>query len=200
METFFIRTAEEKDAKEIHDIYSYYVENTAITFSTENQSVEEYKKQIAETKKAYPYFVAQGSNGRILGFIYGHQLRPHEAYKWNVESTVYLAPDAPKRRGIGTALYKKFLETLSLQGFKYDYGVITSENTASIEMHKKLGFREIGNFQNAGNKDGKWHGIFWMQIQVGEISENPAAPVPFSKLKIQQECKIKTAKIARLLS
>ena len=51
MENFSIRIAEEKDAKEIHDIYDYYVKNTAVTFSTENPTVEEYKKQIAETKK-----------------------------------------------------------------------------------------------------------------------------------------------------
>lgn len=154
METFSIRIAEEKDAKEIHDIYDYYVKNTVITFSTENPSIEEFKKQIAVTKKVYPYFVAQDSNGKILGFIYGHQLRPHESYKWNVESTIYLSPDAPKRCGIGTSLYKKFMETLSRQGFKYVYGIITSENKASFSMHKKLGFKEIGNFPNAGNKNG----------------------------------------------
>lgn len=51
MENFSIRIAEEKDAKEIHDIYDYYVKNTAVTFSTENPTVEEYKKQISETKK-----------------------------------------------------------------------------------------------------------------------------------------------------
>ena len=53
METFSIRIAEEKDAKEIHDIYDYYVKNTVITFSTENPSIEEFKKQIAVTKKFY---------------------------------------------------------------------------------------------------------------------------------------------------
>ena len=72
MENFSIRIAEEKDAKEIHDIYDYYVKNTAVTFSTENPTVEEYKKQIAETKKNSPSCVAQDSNGKILGFIYGH--------------------------------------------------------------------------------------------------------------------------------
>lgn len=53
MENFSIRIAEEKDAKEIHDIYDYYVKNTAVTFSTENPTVEEYKKQISETKKKF---------------------------------------------------------------------------------------------------------------------------------------------------
>lgn len=119
-----------------------------------------------------------------MGFIYGHQLRPHESYKWNVESTVYLSSDAPKRCGIGTALYKKFMETLSRQGFKYVYGVITSENKVSVSMHKKLGFKEIGNFPNAGNKNGKWYGISWLQMQLGEISENPKEPIPFSEFKI----------------
>ena len=56
MENFSIRIAEEKDAKEIHDIYDYYVKNTAVTFSTENPTVEEYKKQIAETKKKLSLF------------------------------------------------------------------------------------------------------------------------------------------------
>ncbi len=174
-----IRIAQEKDAKAIHDIYDYYVKMTTATFSTENLSVDEYKQKIVNVKKIYPFYVAEYFDGKILGFVYGSRLRPHDAYRWNVESSLYLSYDAPKRCGIGTALYNKFIETLSLQGFKYVYGVITSENLASLEFHKKLNFCEVGRFSNMGNKFGKWYGIVWMQKQLNKISENPTEPIPF---------------------
>ncbi|MGN0728232.1 GNAT family N-acetyltransferase [Treponema sp.] len=182
MQNFSIRKAEEKDAPEICAIYRWYVENTSVTFSTQAPTEDECRKSICEIQKMYPYFVALSSDGKIIGFVYGHQLRPHEAYKWNVEATIYLSHQAPMRQGIGSALYKKFIETLSRQGFKYVYGVITSGNKASLEMHKKLGFQEIGKFPNAGNKAGKWQDIVWMQKQLGEATENPPEPLPFSML------------------
>ena len=61
-----IRVAEEKDAAALVEIYSYYVEKTAITFEYETPSTEEFAERIHNIKEKYPYIVAE-ENGEILG-------------------------------------------------------------------------------------------------------------------------------------
>lgn len=168
-----IREAEVTDAKAICDIYGYYVANTYVTFSEVNPSVKDYENSIVNTKKDYPYIVAEDSNGRILGMAYGGRVRPHDAYKYAVETTIYLAHDVPRQTGIGTALYGELEQRLKEMGYKFMYGVITDENEASIAFHKALGFEEVGHFTDIGYKFGNWKGIKWLRKQIGPLSEMP---------------------------
>ncbi|SFN40706.1 phosphinothricin acetyltransferase [Pseudobutyrivibrio sp. UC1225] len=166
-----IRDAVEADAKAIHDIYGYYAENTAVTFTEQNPSVEEYRQSIIDTKKAYPYIVACDESGKVLGMAYGGQVRHHDAYKFSVETTIYVANDAPKRQGIGSKLYTALEERLSAMGYKFMYGVITDDNEPSIALHKALGFEEVGHFKDIGYKFGKWKGIVWYRKQIGSLDD-----------------------------
>lgn len=180
---FTIRVAQEDDAEAVHDIYGAYLDDENVTFTVDNPSVEEYREKIVRTKKRYPFFIAQDRNGKILGYIHGSPLRPHDAYKWNVESTIMLAPDAPRRQGIATALYETFNEALKKQGYQFVYGVIVDTNEASYQLHKSLGFAEVGHFEQAGYKLGKWRGIIWFQKQLGEIEKEPQEPIPFHEIE-----------------
>lgn len=180
MENYTIRVAEETDAKAVHDIYGAYVDGENVTFTIDNPSVEDYRQKIIKTKKTYPFYIAEAPDGKILGYVYGSPLRPHDAYQWNVESTIMLAPDAPRRQGIATALYTKFMETLRLQHFQFVYGVLVDTNEPSIALHESLGFKEVGHFYNAGFKLGKWRGILWMQKQIGNLEAEEL--IPFSEI------------------
>lgn len=168
---FIIREADLSDAQAIHDIYGYYVENTCVTFSEVNPSVEAYAESIKEVKKTYPYFVAEDEEGKVVGMVYGGKLRHHDAYIWNVESTIYLSPDCPKHQGIGKALYLKFMDELAKMGYKYVYGVIEDQNEISIQMHEALGFEKVGHFTNIGYKFGAWRGIVWYRKQISDLSD-----------------------------
>lgn len=95
-----IRLAKETDAKAVHDIYGAYVPLDYVTFTVENPDIESYRRKITTTLEKYPFLIAEDSTGKVLGYVYGSALRPHDAYQWNVEWTIVLAPDAPKRRGI----------------------------------------------------------------------------------------------------
>ena len=178
-----IRMATEKDAKEVHDIYGAYVPLDYVTFTVENPDVESYRDKIINTLKKYPFLIAEQDDGKILGYVYGSPLRPHDAYQWNVEWTIVLAPDAPKRQGIATALYEKFSEILAMQGYRYIYGVLVDNNEASIGLHKSLGFSEVGHFDNAGYKMGAWRGILWMVKEISITDEEPKRPLLLSELK-----------------
>lgn len=177
-----IRSAEERDAKAVHDIYGAYVPLDYVTFTVDNPDVESYRQKIVDTLEKYPFLVAENDDGKILGYAYGSSLRPHDAYQWNVEWTIILAPDAPKRSGIATALYNEFAEILVKQGYRYIYGVLVDTNTASLAFHKSLGFTEVGHFENAGFKLGAWRGIRWLVKRIGESEGEPKTPLKLSEV------------------
>lgn len=179
---YTIRMATEKDALAVHDIYGAYVPLDYVTFTVENPDVESYRKKIVTTLEKYPFVVAEDENGKILGYACGSPLRPHDAYQWNVEWTIMLAPDAPKRQGIATALYNEFAHILAKQGYRYIYGVLVDTNEASIALHKALGFTQVGHFENAGFKLGEWRGIVWFVKQIGNPDEAPHTPLPVSQV------------------
>ena len=177
-----IRFANEKDAKAVHDIYGAYVPLDYVTFTVDNPDVESYRQKIINTLEHYPFLVAENAEGNILGYVYGSPLRPHDAYQWNVEWTIVLAKDAPRRQGIASALYREFAAILERQGYRYIYGVLVDTNEASFEFHKSLGFSEVGHFENAGFKLGAWRGIRWMVKQIGASEGEPQKPLKLSEV------------------
>lgn len=185
---YVIRVATPEDAQIVHDIYGAYVEGEHVTFTEENPSVEAYREKIIHTLEKYPFFIAQDENGKVLGYINGSPLRPHDAYKWNVESTIMLAEDAPRRAGIASKLYEKFNEALQKQGYQYVYAVIVDTNEASIALHNALGFETVGHFHKAGYKNGKWKGIVWMNKAIGVAGKEPVDPVGFLMSSNSDNC------------
>lgn len=177
-----IRFASEKDAKAVHDIYGAYVPLDSVTFTANNPNVEAYRQKIIRTLERYPFLIAENAAGEVLGYVCGSQLRPHDAYQWNVEWTIALSPKAPKRQGIGSALYREFASILAQQGYQYIYGVLVDTNTASFAFHKSLGFDEVGHFENAGFKLGAWRGIRWMVKKIGTFEGEPQAPLKLSEV------------------
>ncbi len=173
-----IRVAGKADAPFVHDLYGYYVANTNVTFSTENPSVEEYEHKIEKTLAAYPFYILE-SDGVPCGFAYAGQIRPHEAYRWTAEATIYLAPDAPRRKGLGRTLYQKLLDTLQEQGVQTVFGVITATNEPSVRLHESMGFETVGNFRRMGNKGGEWLDVLWMQKTLNVLPDLAEPPVPF---------------------
>lgn len=100
-----IRSALKEDMQELVTIYSYYVENTAITFEYEVPSVEEFTNRYQNVIKKYPYIVAL-INDKIVGYAYVSPFKSRAAYDWAVETSIYCHKDYQKQ-GIGKALYSK---------------------------------------------------------------------------------------------
>ena len=179
-----IRVATKHDAQFVHDIYGYYVQNTNVTFSTANPSVEAYAVKIEKTLADYPFYILE-VDGVPGGFAYAGPIRPHEAYRWTAEATIYLTPEAPKQQGLGRLLYQKLLDTLLVQGIQTVFGVITATNEPSLKMHVSMDFTEVGRFQRMGNKRGKWLDVVWMQKTLAVLRDTPNPPIPFSQLAAQ---------------
>lgn len=177
-----IRLATLADAQAILDIYAPYVRDTTLTFMSTVPTIEEFEARVAQIQSHYPYLVAT-SNDQVVGFAYANEVRPHDAYRWNAELSIYL-DERYHRRGIATALYTALLQILRTQGFVNLYAVITVPNEASIALHRHFGFTETGMFKDTGFKFGEWRDVIWMHHRI-EGALDPRThglPIPIGEL------------------
>lgn len=173
-----IRPARAEDAPAIAAIYGHYVRETAVTFACHEYSADDYAAQIAEGH--YPFLVCE-EEGQVMGFAYAGAFRVKEAFRWDVELTIYLRPGS-EGRGLGAKLMDGLLKLLRRQGYLLAYSCITLPNERSIGLHKHFGFEELGVFPRTGYKLGAWRDVIWLQLFLGEYSDSPAEPTPFHAL------------------
>ena len=177
-----IRFAKESDARALLKIYQQYIDTT-VTFEYVLPSEEEFQRRIREFSEMYPYLVCE-EDGNIIGYAYAHRAFERAAFQWDAEVSIYLDRDA-RGKGIGTALYEKILDILQKQNFCICYAKINDDNKASIMMHEKYGFRQIGAKRNCGYKFGKWHSIIFFEKQLNEFSVPPKPIIPISELNYE---------------
>ncbi|WP_196000131.1 GNAT family N-acetyltransferase [Clostridium sp. 1001271B_151109_B4] len=175
-----IRIAKAEDAKELLEIYKYYVENTTITFEYETPTVKEFENRIKNTLVRYPYLVAEDNN-KICGYAYANAFKGRRAYDWSVETSIYIQNDN-SRSGIGTLLYNELERYLKLQNIININACITYPNKQSENFHKKFGYKTVAHFNKCGYKFGQWKDVVWMEKFIGDHVDNPANLIPFSKL------------------
>ena len=196
MEDISIRTAAPKDAKELLDIYSYYVEKTAVTYEYDVPGIEEFKRRIEDTLEKYPYIVAvenvidedgagnvmnkDSHKGRIVGYVYAGCFKSRAAYDWSVETSIYVDKDA-RKMGIGKMLYaelEKRLKAMNILNVNacIAYTEVEDEylTNASVSFHEKEGYSKVGIFHKCAYKFGRWYDMIWMEKFIGEhLAEQP---------------------------
>lgn len=157
-----IRNANIEDAEQICEIYNYYVLHTIVTFEETPVSKEEMKSRIETTIQKHPWIVYEKDN-QILGYAYANEWKSRCAYKFSVESTVYLNKKS-HGLGIGSLLYKELIERIKLQNLHAIIGGISLPNDASIALHEKLGFEKIAQFREVGYKFNKWIDVGYWEL------------------------------------
>lgn len=172
-----IRLAGEADAAGIAAIYRPYVEDSRISFEEVAPGVEEMTRRIrGDTPDMYPWYVAEDEGG-IVGYAASSPFRTRPAYRWTVETGIYLAPEA-FGRGIGRSLLSTLLETLEQQGYVAAIGAIALPNPASVALHEKLGFTFDGAYRGVGFKRGEWLDVGLWQKELAPRLEVPSEPMP----------------------
>jgi len=158
-----IRPCRLSDAEQICEIYNHHVRNTVVTFEETPVAVDEMARRIATVTEKWPWFVWE-EQGAIAGYAYAGMWKERSAYRFSVESTVYVAENRV-RRGIGAALYRALLPELKVRGAHYVIGGIALPNDASVALHERLGFEKIGHFKEVGFKHGRWVDVgYWTLI------------------------------------
>jgi phosphinothricin acetyltransferase len=162
------REAWTADAAAICSIYNRYVLESTITFEEEAVSVETMQGRIAEVTAKYPWLVCE-LEGTVVGYAYATAWRARVAYRYSVESTIYL-DGAYCGRGLGIPLYADLITRLREGGFHRVMGGIALPNAASVALHERLGFKKVAHFTEVGWKFGKWIDVgYW------ELGERPKA-------------------------
>ena len=157
-----IRPATTRDAEAVARIYNHYIANTTITFEEQAITSPQMAERIGKVASAsLPWLVAERDD-RVDGYAYATPWKERSAYRFSVEITVYLAPEAVGR-GIGSALYEALFAELDKRGVHAAIGGIALPNPASVALHEKLGMKQVAHFEQVGFKFGQWLDVGYWQ-------------------------------------
>lgn len=181
--TVRLRAVTESDLPAIRDIYTPFVEETAITFAYDPPTLEDWNSKL-DAKTHHPWLVCE-RDSEIAGYAYAGPVRKRAAYQWAIETSVYVAPDH-QRHGIARGLYLALCELLARQGYVTAFAVITTPNPASIAFHESMGFDRVGRFEAVGYKHDAWHDVEWWSRELRERPESPDEPLSVAEAQQQQ--------------
>lgn len=158
-----IRPAQPLDAESIARIYNDYILHSIATFEERTVSPQDMAERIRTVQAdSLPWLVAE-SSGTLVGYAYASMWKTRSAYRYSVESTVYIEP-ASRGVGIGSRLYDALLSELRQGQVHVVIGGIALPNEASIRLHEKLGFRKVAHFEEVGFKFGQWVDVGYWQL------------------------------------
>lgn len=161
---FTIRPVGASDLPVVRDIYRHYVLNSTVTFDERPKTLAQWRRSLRESRELQlPFLVAESATGSILGYALVQPWKQRSAYRYTVESSVYLSP-AAAGRGLGRALMEALIEATRARGVREMIAVIADQGAdASIRLHERLGFEEIGRMGRVGQKFGRELGIVLLQ-------------------------------------
>ena len=163
MKAIWIREASRADLPAITEIYNYYVIHTPITFDIEPFTPEQRGTWFDDhcDGRRYRLLVAE-ENGRVVGYAGTGRFRAKSAYDTSVEATIYCAPGATGR-GLGSLLYRALFEAIANEDINRVLGGITLPNDASLALHRRFRFNQVGIFTENGRKFGRYWDVAWVE-------------------------------------
>jgi phosphinothricin acetyltransferase len=158
-----VRAAQPADLPALTDIYNHYVDTSGVTFDTTPFTVEARQEWFSHYATTGPHRLLVAVDGDdVLGYATSSPFRPKPGYASSVETSVYLRHDATGR-GLGTLLYGALLEALADQDLHRAYAGVALPNDASVALHERLGFREVGTYVEVGRKLGRYWDVRWFE-------------------------------------
>ena len=168
-----IRIATQADVPQILAIYAPYILNTTYTFEYDVPTLEEFAGRISRIVSKYPYLVAE-KEGRIVGYAYATEFKGREAFRWTVETSVYVER-SQRQGGIGRMLYGALEHELRQRGFQSMCACIAYTERESdphltndsVFFHERMGFAMVAHFHRCGWKFMRWYDMVWMEKLLG---------------------------------
>ena len=156
------RLAEPRDAEATRAIYNLEVLETTVTFDLVPRSLADQMAWIAEHSGGHPAIVAVDDGDDVQGFASLSPFRPRPAYAPTVEDSVYVRRER-RGDGIGEVLLRDLLVLATDHGFHSVIARIVGGHDASIKLHDKCGFEQVGAEREVGRKFGRWLDVVLMQ-------------------------------------
>lgn len=170
-----VRASREADIPAITAIYAPAVLTGTASFEYDPpDEAEMARRRAAILADGFPYLVAE-KDGAILGYAYAGKYRPRHAYRFTVEDSIYIAPEA-QGLGVGRALLARLIAECGTLGLRQMIAVIGDTASAgSIALHASLGFVHAGRMEKIGWKFGRWVDQVLMQRPLGPGHSEPPA-------------------------
>ena len=157
-----IRNVEEKDYNVIVSIYNYYIKNSTITFEEEPLTSNDIGERIFNITQSFPWIVFEKA-GNVLGYAYASRFKERSAYRFSVETTIYL-DHKYHNQGIGQKLYTDLITRVKKLGLKVIYGCIALPNQSSVRLHEKFGFKKVAHLTSVGYKFKQWIDVEYWEL------------------------------------
>lgn len=157
-----IRIGNESDLGQVNDIYNWHSKNGFSTFQEETsmeQRIDWFSR--FEDPERHIFLVAE-ENQRVVGMACSFAFRGGGVFKDTLETSIYLHPDVAGK-GLGSQLYTALFESLQDKGLHRIVVGIALPNDASVALHRKFGFEEIGVFDQYAFYKGAYRSSIWMQ-------------------------------------
>jgi L-amino acid N-acyltransferase YncA len=162
-----VRAASVDDAVAIAAIYAHHVLHGTASFEFDPPSVDFWHEKVTDlAARAWPFLVATEAND-VTGYAYATQIRDRPGYRFTCEDSVYIRSDSVGR-GVGTLLLAHLIEAATACDFRQMVAVIGGAEPASMSIHARAGFREVGRIHHAGFKFGRWLDTLYMQRALRE--------------------------------
>jgi L-amino acid N-acyltransferase YncA len=174
------RPARLSDAPGIAAIYAPHCESTATSFEVVAPAAQEFETRINTVTVQWPWLVLD-VDGVVAGYAYAARHHERAAYRWAVNTGVYIA-ETSRRTGVGRALYTTLFELLRQQGYFKACAGITLPNAASVGLHEALGFSLVGVYRGIGYKLGAWHDVAWYEAELQPQVSRPPEPKSISTI------------------
>jgi phosphinothricin acetyltransferase len=161
-----VRAGAPADLPALTAIYNHYVEHTHVTFDIEPFTVEARAAWLEhyDDHGRHRLFVATAGD-EVVGYATSSRFRDKAAYATSVESTVYCRPDAVGR-GVGDRLYRTLFAALADADVHRAYAGVALPNDASLALHRRHGFTEVGTYREVGRKFGRYWDVIWLERPV----------------------------------
>lgn len=169
-----IRAARAADADAIAAIYAPHVVAGIASFEEQAPDATTMAERMAASP-LHPWLVADEA-GATIAYAYASPFHARRAYRWTVETSVYVAATA-QGRGVGRLLYGALLDALIDRGFAQTVARISLPGDASVALHEAMGFTATGVQQAVGYKHGRWIDVGLWQRPLASFGEPPAEPV-----------------------
>lgn len=173
-----IRMGTASDMGAILEIYNDAILHTTAVYTYEPFDLAYGQAWYAEKVKNHWPLLVYEEDGVVMAFATFGSFRDWPAYKYTIEHSIYVHPDY-KGKGIATALMKALIRIANEAGYATLVAGIDADNAASIRLHEKLGFRNVGLITRAGFKFNHWLNLAFYQLDL----DGPKNPTESNKME-----------------
>jgi phosphinothricin acetyltransferase len=161
-----VRAAAPGDLPALTAIYNHYIVHTPITFDVQTYEPAQRRVWFDEhSDSGRQRLLFAEDAGEIVGYASTSRWRPKAAYETTVESSVYVRHDLVGR-GIGRLLYDTLFAVIAQEDVHTIVAGVALPNDASIALHRRCGFQDVGVFREVGRKFGRFWDVAWLQRDV----------------------------------